>query len=1170
MQADFSRRFIAVLAATLVVIGMFSVGVANADELYASIRGVVTDPSGAVLPGVTVTATNVETGISRTVNTKNDGSYNLLNLPVGRYRMVATRQGFKSFAARAIALTVNQIYVQDVRLEVGATSETVEVTASAARVETTSNQLGTVISGNVIQDLPLNGRNWVQLQQLQPGVVASSDRFGSNFATNGSQSQQNSYLINGTDSNDLPLNTPLVIPSPDAIGEFNMITNTINPEYGRNSGAILNAIIKSGTNSFHGSAFEFFRDTSLNTHNFFLLKPDVFHQNQFGATVGGPVWKNHTFFFFSYQGRRTRQAQGSNLTTSTPGNATVFSPAERGGSFGSDLSGSSGTSPFPLVGENGTTYPAGTPYSTIFPTGNIPAADFNSVARNLMTQFVPLPNAPSNQFRFNPVTASKQDQFLWRIDQHFSDKDQLWGYAFLQSTPSVDDLPFTGADLPGFPQQSQSHVKQYTVSWTHVLSPTTLNELRAGFTSLNFVAVTPVKAVLPSSAGFAGIVPQNPAGAGLPTIAVGCTTTCVGNFTLGFTDNGPQPRIDQTYQLTDNFSKVVGRHTLKFGFEGRRFQVANPFFAVNNGHFDFGGNGTYTTGVPAADFLLGIPDDYFQGSGGRIDARAYEYYMYAQDQFKLRSNLTLNYGLAYQIDTPLNDLFNKGVAINCWRPGQQSTVFPSAPVGLVFPGDRSCNSAGYNTKYSHFGPRFGFAYSPNWGWLSGGANKLSIRAGYGVYFNRSEEELTLQNLGTPPFGVTSFGIGDIGGDASFANPFVDLNQSAPGGGVGTVANKFPFAFPAPGSRPDFTQFEPFSISVINPNFSTPYAQNYNLTIERELPSSVILSVAYVASLGRRLIRTIELNPDLNPAACAASARCRRARFNLPASPTANALNLFKYTGSIYGSIGEERTDGISNYNSLQVSAKKSLTHGLTFLLAYTWSHSLDTASGFENSGFGGSRGRGSNPVLPQAVDYSDSIYDARNRFVLSSTYDVPTPFKNNAVLSRVLGGWRFGGILTLQKGFPIGITDSGLHSLVCTGSGISFYACPDSPNQLVSSIPTFDARNTSFVNSVRGGTTSKTNYFFNPNNFAFAPFGTFGNAHRYSLHGPGINNVDFALYKDIRVTEQTRFELRLETFNTFNHTQFRNPNNNINSGNFARVLSARDPRLVQIAAKFYF
>jgi len=343
---------------SLLLIPNFAFG----DNVYASIRGVITDPQGAAVGNTTVTATNTETGIVTKVTSSSDGNYVFPQLAIGTYRVSAAGSGFKTFQTSSFVLTVNQTYNLPIKFELGSTSDTVEVRADTAQVETTSIQLQTLVDEKKIVDLPLINRNWTSLEQLTPGVVAASDRFGS-YSANGSQSNQSSYLINGIDSNDLPLNVVVIVPSVDALQEFNIITNTINPEYGRNSGAVVNAVLKSGTNQIHGDAFEFYRDTFLNTANWLTHKAPQFHQNDFGGTIGGPIWKDHTFAFFSFQGIKNRQPQAG-----APSQSVVFSTAQRGGAF-ADLATSANTSPFALTGDNGTLYPAGTPYSTIFSAG---------------------------------------------------------------------------------------------------------------------------------------------------------------------------------------------------------------------------------------------------------------------------------------------------------------------------------------------------------------------------------------------------------------------------------------------------------------------------------------------------------------------------------------------------------------------------------------------------------------------------------------------------------------------------------------------------------------------------------------------------------------------------------------------------------------------------------
>jgi hypothetical protein len=1162
-------RLLRVLLSGAILFLMASQSV-KADNVYATIKGVVTDQTGAVVSGAQMTATNTATGIVYTTKTRETGSYEFLQLPVGTYTVSVSKQGFKGVKSVGISLVVNQIYELPVKLAVGAASETVEVRANAVQVETTDIQQKTVIESQTIVDLPLLGRNFVQLSQLAPGVMASSDRFGSNYATNGSQTQQSNYLINGTDSNDIALNTPGFIPSPDAIQEFNLITSTINPEYGRNSGGILNAVIKSGTNKWHGSAFDFYRDTFLNARNFFTAGPQqpIFHQNQFGGTVGGPVVKDHTFFFLSYQGTYNAVA--------TPTLTTVFSPAQRSGIFSgiaglptsglcTALGGTTPCSAVPLVGEDSLTHPALTPYGALFPTGHIPAVDFNAISKGLMNKFVPLPNASSNGFSFSPVNTNKTDQGIAKIDHSFNANNQIWGIFAENYNRGTQGLPFTGANLPGFGTFSTANTKEITVAYTHTFNNSTLNELRLAFHRLNFMAVEPAQLADPSTFGFTNIKVQNPQAAQLPVIAL------TGLFTLGFSTNGPQPRIDTNYQLTDNFTKIVGKHSLKFGFDVRRFQVDNPFFNSVDGSFGFGGNGGFSTGDPGADFLLGTPDSYSQGSGAVINARAYEYYAYGQDQWKIKNNLTLTLGAGYEIDTPYSNTQYSGKAFNCFRPGAQSTVFPTAPAGLLFPGDggfpgsEGCTNSGTKIKYGHLGPRFGFAYAPGWGGriTNGSSQKTSIRGGFGVYFNRYEEETALQNLGAPPFGITSAGAGDVGFSPGFANPWVDV-CGAPCGNVlppGFPANKFPFIPPAPGAPVDFTFFESMSINTNSPSLSTPYSMNFNLNIEREFPGRTVLSVGYVGALGRHLYRAYEGNPITlaGAALCAADAFCRGHRNVQHIDFPAHSL----VDGSIFGSVGTQFTDGTSRYNAFQVKVNKGLTHGLELITSYTWSHSIDNASGFESSGF---FNRGTNPFFP-GLNVGDSDFDARQRFVAGYVYHIPSlHHMANWAPEKVFGGWRLSGISTFQTGFPINIGDSGFRSLTC--DALVFYACWDNANQVAGSITTLDPRNSSFKSPIGGNI--RQNYWFDPASFKRNALGTFGNVGRNSVHGPGINNVDFALAKETAITERLKFEMGIEAFNLFNHAQFNNPNGNVGSSNFGRITSAAAGRIVQLRAKVNF
>jgi len=1158
---------------------LLSGSVAKGDELYGRIRGTVTDQSGGVVPGAKVTVTNESTGISRSMTSSSSGDFQFVNLLApGVYVVEAEKEGFRKYQATSIHLDINQVYVANVILEVGSSAQTVTVEANVAQINTTQMQLGTAVTATTIEDMPLNGRNWIQLQELQPGVVGASDRLGiglggTNFATNGSQSQQNSFYVNGLDIADISLNAAGLTPSPDAIAEFQMVTSTINPEFGRNSGAVMNAVIKSRTNSLHGDGFEFFRDKSLDAANSLTNILSPYHQNQFGATLGGPVLfphlydgRNKTFFFFSYQGLRRVAPQAFSVPT-------VFSSAERGGNFsdmgpfytppdgsnpepanspcGPNYTGSFGPNPLPYTIGSAT---GGTPWCVAFPNGSIPQGDLNTLAVKLMGQYVPPANGASNAYDFAPTISAIDDEYITRIDQSFGSKDSIWGYWSWRRNPTVSTLPFQGSTLPGFAEVDGFHAQQYAISWSHTVSPTTVNEARFGYFRFNFVAVYPQTVIDPTAYGFTGIHPQLTSGESLPYMGV------AGLFTLGFSEFGPQPRLENTYQFIDNFTKIVGRHTLKAGFTTDRFQVYNPYTGYNNGVFGFYGTGTYSTGVPGADFLLGLPDNYVQGSGIISNTRSREYYSYVQDQVKLRPNLTLTFGTGWDIETPYLNLYEGGKLVNAFRPGVQSTVFPTAPTGVLWPGDPGINSAGGpTTHYKDFAPRIGFAWSPD------KAHKWSVHGGFGVYFNRTEEEVAFQNVGTPPFAASSVGVVSIGGSPSLAAPFSGWCGGATPTACSTP-NLFPFTAPTGGNF-NFSPFEPLTINTLSPNFGVPMAENYNLTIERQMTNSMTLTVAYVGSAGHHLEGNYELNPAGSAAGNPAAAALGCTAANLGGcAPTTFVYN--PVTTNL-AAIDYQDTNLNSNYNSLQISVNQRLSHGLSFLAAYTWSRNFDENSTADNQD--GFVPPGINPFNMHAM-YGPSNNDAPQRFVFS--YDYTLPFYQLVHRIRPLtDGWKLVGITTFQSGFPVEIADSSSPSLTCNASSeYDDVPCWDRPNR--TSVPLGISNPRTF------NIGTKTHYWFNPAAFAHAPAGTFGNSGRNPFYGPGINNFDISLMKEIHFTESKYIQLRGETFNTFNHQQWGPPVAtsgtdiapvaDINSGNFGRIISVRGNFVAQLGAKIYF
>jgi hypothetical protein len=1189
-----------VIVVAFVLTVLMSVQPALADNLYGSIRGTVTDPSGAAVPNASIVATNNDTGIQTKITSGSNGIYVLQQLAVGTYSVTITAPNFKTFRISGLHLDVAQVYTLEAKLELGAVAEAIEVSANAVQVESTDMQLGATVEGSQIVDIPLNGRNWTALQQLQPGVVGTTDRFGGAngaFSGNGQETQQNSFLINGVDSNDPTLNTALVIPSPDAIGEFRMVMNTLNPEYGRNSGTVINAVIKNGTNAFHGSGFEFYRDTFLDGKGWFRPSASPFHQNEYGGTVGGPIVKDRAFFFFSYQGLKNRQPQvGAN--PSVP----VYTAQERTGNFsdlgpffnagnpepagspcGAGYTGPFGPNPLPF---NVGAATAGTPWCTAFPTGDLSATNgLNPLAVTLMGQFVP--NTGGN-FSFNPTTVQTYNQYLYRIDYKLGSKDALWFYNLFQTNPSTDSLPFTGATVPGFAEKALRHQKQYSVAWNHTFTGTTLNEARFGYTRFNFAAVDPVSTIDPTAFGFTGISPQNRQFEQLPLMTV------AGLFTLGFSNNGPQPRIQDTYQLVDNFTKVWGRHNFKAGVSIDINQVNNPFFNNLNGNFAFSGAGPFSTNAPGADFLMGLPDTYSQGSGSTVRERGHEYYAYFQDQWQVRRNLTLTLGTGWDVETPWRNEFANGEIMSAFRPGQQSTVFPTAPVGFVFPGDTGINKyGGMTVHYGEFAPRVGFAWSP------GSSQKWSVRGGVGLYYNRSESELSLQTLTNAPFALTSVAAGAVS-SPGFVNPYVTANPApvgalgcanagATGGCSAEIANPFPFAAPTPGSPVNFSQYFPIGLGTVvnDPRTTAPRATNYNLTIERQLDKATIVSVGYVGSQARHLEGAFVLNlagefPGINPDAVA---------FGCPngfamtsgACPTSGQPGGTPLPLGVYGQTGFETTEYNSKYNSLQVSLNRHFSGGLQFLASYTWSRYFDQTSNLENSAF---NFPGINSFDPHSM-WAPSQNDAPQRLVVSYTYTLPF-YKFGHHWKRLTDDWNLSGIYTLQHGTPVGVFNLLSTSDTCD-LNVSFFACPDRVdytgvklNRVNPRTAQFDSLGNNLGNFLL---TNGTPAVGAPQAAFTATPGSIGFASRNPFYGPGTNYSDLALEKNIHIDEARYVQLRLETFNTFNHANFANPLtpgfNSEDAGPIGAAVLGRifrtqtistngDGRVLQLGAKFYF
>ena len=1183
------------LALCVILIGAF--GLAFGADVNGRIKGTVIDPQGAVLPGIKVTATNEATGVKFDTITGADGGYLFPQLPVGTYTVSVAANGFKGFTAKGIVLNIDQEYVEAVKLEVGSTGEVIEVSASPVQVDTSDMQLSNVVTGDQMVELPLIGRNFTGLELTLPGVQASSDRFGT-YSVSGGQTQQSSFLINGADTNDIALNTLVITPNLDAIDQFNLIDGPLNAEYDRNSGGIVSATIKEGSNHFHGDGFEFYRDTFLNTANLFqhnintgAAVVSTYHQNIFGGTVGGPVLRDRLFFFGAYQGTRQVVPQTGGNVGVYFGNMLQGDFSVDNGSFSSNAIPSSVTIPgCTAAGETWATCAASN-------GGKFPTSAFNSVALSLAQKYVPAPNSGTS-YLFSPVTTTTNNQYIGRVDYSLNPANQIYGLFIIFKQQAPETLPFTGANVPGFGDVSTESINQITVDYVHQFSSTAVNDFAAHYTRFNYDAVEPQAPVSPTSVGF-DITPENGKGDGLPLMSI---TGLNGiNFVLGFSNNGPQPRIDQVIQLDDGFSKIIGHHSLKFGYDGRRFNVSNPFSANNNGNFSFNpATSTYSSGDGALDFLLGIPGTFGQGSGAEIQADAFLNYIYGQDSWKLTDSLTFNYGLAYSIDTPLHNNQYDGLGIACLNPGVESKIFTTAPLGVAYPGDGSCNNAGQaTTRYNELGPRVGFAWAPDLGPISGQQGKFSVRGGFGIYYNRTEEESALQTLETPPFGISSGGAADFGGSPSFINPYTDINAT------GTENNKFPYKFPTKGSTippSTWAALEPLDISTFGSSFRAPYAENFQLSVEREMPSRIVARVSYVGSLARHNQVTYEGNAETpaGHAACLAGSEfspytgttltCTNSNRNLqsllfPQNQVVGAADAANkgidpntgVTGLV--SAGTVGSYASSSYHALQASVEKAPTHGLLFQLSYTYAHALDNGSSFENSGFGSSGARGYNQ-FDQALNFGDSQYDVRHRLVFSPIYRIPTfAGSSHSFRNMALAGWEISGITTVATGFPYDISYAGAASLsLWCSADFNFYACPDVPNQVSKAsfgnprIRQASGNSVYVTNAQSDAAGTKPGFTSGAAAFTAETLGTFGNTHRNPYHGPGINNTNMILAKnfDLVPEHNISIQLRMESDNVFNHTQFSNPTSSFTSSNFGVITSAASARQTQLAAKIYF
>jgi hypothetical protein len=1143
--------------------------------------GTVSDPSGTPIPGAKVTVTETATSVTQTKATDGQGFYSFQNLPVGRYDVQMDATGFKPLRRTGVVLDVDSKVVVDEQLDIGERNETVTVSESSTHVETVDTQMGQVITGKQMSAVPLNGRSYTDLLALQSGVVPvtsltedtmqdvgvsalspSGSLNPGTISINGQREFANSFVLNGSDVEEDVNMGAAIVPNLDSIAEFRILTNNFDAEYGEFSGGQIEVVTKSGTNAFHGGVFEFLRNTDLDARNYFSPTRGAFNQNQFGGTVGGPVRKNKLFFFADYQG--TRLTQG--LDT---GQIPVPTLADRSGNL-MDVASS-----FVTVDQNGKAVPttvsggyfasqlaqklgyavtAGEPYyfpgcnshaECVLPNARIPVTAWSAPAANLL-KYIPSPNNPNGTFSTSSYNETLgDDKGAYRMDGA-TPWGTLSAYCFLDNWTQNNPYPVAqgGANVPGFNALNSGRAQLFALGDTKTLGSTAVNEFHFSFMRDSTDLGHPIGGVGTSlaSQGFVvgantpGIVPLSPKTEGVESVDFN-------NFSIG-TNTNELRQVNNTFQWRDNFSKVFGTHTITIGAEFHYDQVNTNPIAQLNGNFIFFGS---ETGVDFADFLLGIPSQYNQSQLQSFYGRNKYVGLFAQDSWRVKKNLTLNYGLRWDRIEPWYEKYNQ---IATFSPGRQSEVFPGAPDGILFPTDPGVPRTLAPPGNLDFAPRIGLAWSP-------GSGKTSVRASYGMFYTAIEALSIGISSANAPYGTTyTSPVPPL-----FATPFI---AAANGQNMGQYFPVQLAPLNATASHPDaslnWSQFEPINGM---PNYASnnkiPYTEEYMLSIERGFGNNTVLDVSYVGTQAHHLLVLEEANPG-NPAECLAlSNPANLAPGQTPCGPF-NESNVFTTAsgqvingtrgplGPNFGSNTLETTIGNSNYNSLQVTLRHT-SGPLQLLAAYTFSKSLDQSSNL------GEEVNPLNPSLSRAL----SAFDITHNFVVSYSYQLPLERLLHAK-NRWTEGWEFSGITRFSSGLPVTLVNYSDNSLLgAEPNGINNYGI-DEPDV---------ARGSLNLNSnPRNG----LNYF-NASPFSENALGTPGNASRRYFHGPGMENFDVALLRNLHLTESKSLQFRLETFNVFNHAQFFGPQSvdgNISSSTFGQVVSAAAPRLVQLGAKFIF
>jgi hypothetical protein len=1028
--------------------------IAQGQTVRGVIEGVITDAAKAAVASAPVTVSNDETGEKHAVTTNSHGEFTVAGLLPGKYRVDAEVKGFSKYG-RIVTLEVDQEIRIDIELQAPG-RESVEVTAAPALIRADSSALGGVIENRMIVGLPLDGRNFYELSLLLPGVApsaqgsAGSVRGAFTVNVNGAREDSNNFLLDGAYNGDPKLNGVSVTSPVDAIREFEVATSTYDTSFGRNGGGQVNVVTRSGGNQVHGTMYEFFRNGAMGATNFFAPSgqpPPTYQRNQFGATLGGPIKKDRTFFFADYEG--TRLSAGETLVTNVP------TAMERAGNFSQ--------SAVPAIDPT-----TGNP----IPGGALPSYYLNPIGVAIAALY-PLPNrnVAGANYVSSPSQFDNQNHFNVRVDHALTHADNLFfRYSF------VDDRffdPFGGSGysaVPNYGLTIPSRSQNASLGETHTFTPSLINEVRIGFNRVSNGDYQQNQGVSINKQIGLPELSTNPRDWGLSLISVN------GYSPLGDEYTSPEHGTTNTYQIGDNATWTRGRHLVKFGFDSRILQQNAYRDVQSRGFIDFTG---LLIGNALEELLLGAPTE----SGGATmnnpeHLRTHSLNFFVNDTWRIRPDLTVTLGLRYEFNSPGVDAANR------------AAVYNPATGALAQVGMNGFPRAGYNADLNNFAPQIGLAWSP------GGHGKTVVRAAYGIHYDQSSLAI-------------SEGL-------YFSAPYYNLNVFYPIEGLYnlSLSNPFPNDFPYP---------YPASATAFERNLRTPYIQQWNFGIQRQVGKSRVAEIDYVGSKGTRLIDSRDINQGL---------------------PSTNPNNL--RPNPYFSDVDIIESNGNSIYHSLQARFEQRLSKGLSALASYTYAKSIDDASGFFTTT--------GDPNFPQnsydlSAERGRSDFDIRQRLTLSYAYDLPI-----ATGHRWLGGWQSFGVLTFQTGRPFTVSLLSDNDNSNTGFSNLGYGANNRPNVV---------GNPHISNP-------SAQEWFNTKAFAVAPYGTFGNAGRDILSGPGLATIDFSIVKNTRVAERLNVQFRAEFFNLLNRTNFNLPDNFAGSPTFGQITSAQDPRRVQLALKFLF